>query len=495
MTAALPPRSWWPLAIVSVVLYALATTQLTRRHQQAIAGGVFALVWFAPAMQWMWFLTAPGYVVAIVVFASFHAIAAAAAPSGRWSTIGRPAAHTLAEVIRLSFPFGGVPLANVGLTQVGGPLLAVARVGGVIALTWLVFQTGFSLAAMVESKRTTSSPAVTPRLAFSALGVVVVVIVAGLVAPRGRDHADPLTIAAVQGGGEQGTHALDVPASEVFAAHLAATSTISPSDGIDVVVWPENGIDVNDAPFDGSSAYDAITAEADRLGVPFTVGITIDSEFSQHPVDGHFVNAQVIVTPTGEITGVYEKVKIVPFGEYAPFRDQLAALGAPMDLIPLDAIRGQDPSVLTLPDGTTMGVVISWEVFFGDRGREAGAGHLIINPTNGSSYTGTTLQNQQVASSKLRAVENGRWVIQASPTGYSGFIDPSGRLVDRSEIGERRVMVGKVTPRSGLTWYRALGDRPWQAAVVAVLAWSLWAHRRRESTSATGSGAELSTWA
>ena len=60
--------------------------------------------------------------------------------------IGRPAAHTLAEALRFSFPFGGVPLASLGISQVGGPFLGVARIGGVILITWLVFQLGFALA-------------------------------------------------------------------------------------------------------------------------------------------------------------------------------------------------------------------------------------------------------------------------------------------------------------------------------------------------------------
>ncbi len=77
-----------------------------------------------------------------LLFAGFHAAAAAVAPTGPWRTIGRPAAHTLVEAIRLGFPFGGVPLATLGISQAGGPLLGIARVGGVILITWVVFQVG-----------------------------------------------------------------------------------------------------------------------------------------------------------------------------------------------------------------------------------------------------------------------------------------------------------------------------------------------------------------
>ena len=60
-------------------------------------------------MAWMWSLTIPGYFAAVVVFAGFHALAATVSPQGPWRVIGRPAAHTLAEALRLVFPFGGVP--------------------------------------------------------------------------------------------------------------------------------------------------------------------------------------------------------------------------------------------------------------------------------------------------------------------------------------------------------------------------------------------------
>ena len=63
--------------------------------------------------------------------------------------IGRPAAHTLAEALRLFFPFGGVPLATLPIGQSDGPLAGVVRVGGVILLTWVVFQIGFALAGPV----------------------------------------------------------------------------------------------------------------------------------------------------------------------------------------------------------------------------------------------------------------------------------------------------------------------------------------------------------
>ena len=158
----------------------------------------------------------------------------------------------------------------------------------------------------------------------------------------------------------------------------------------------------------------------------------------------------------------YEKVRRVPFGEYVPLRSLLETLGAPVDQIGRDAVAGTGPAVIELPDGTELGVVISWEVFFGGRAREGvelGA-EAILNPTNGSSYTGTIVQTQQVASSRLRAVENGRWVVQAAPTGFTAVIDAGGDVLERTSISERRVVYTDIELRSGLTWYTEPRRRP-----------------------------------
>jgi apolipoprotein N-acyltransferase len=479
VASSLPPWGWWPLAFVGVIVFETALGSEPTRLQRAGLGFVFGAVWMAFGLGWMWFLTAPGYIVVVALFASFHALAATVAPTGPWRTIGRPAAHTLAEIIRITLPFGGVPLATLGISQAGGPLLGLARIGGVILITWVVFQVGFSLAGpapavpSIAAKRRKSAKGQPHGVV--ALAAIAVLIVLAAIAPEGRgSDTATLTIAAVQGGGEQGTRALDVPSSRVTQALLDATATIQPNDQLDLVVWPENGIDVDGEPFAGSSDQQAVADEAARLGVPLSVGVTEDSEFSSHPTEGSFVNAQVVVTPVGEVISRYEKIKRVPFGEYVPFRGTLEALGAPLDQIPSDATSGRDPATIALTDGTELGVMISWEVFFGGRGRDAAGGAILLNPTNGASYTGTILQTQQVASSRLRAVETGRWIVQVAPTGFSAFVSSDGAVLQRTGISERAIITADVPLRTGKTWYTRFGDAPWILIAVALLGVALW---------------------
>jgi apolipoprotein N-acyltransferase len=191
----------------------------------------------------------------------------------------------------------------------------------------------------------------------------------------------------------------------------------------------------------------------------------------------------VVVTPDGQVTSRYDKVRRVPFGEYVPLRGFLDALGAPVDEVPTNAIAGTGPAILDLPDGTRLGVVISWEVFFGGRARDGvkHGGEFILNPTNGASYTGTIVQTQQVASSRLRAIETGRWLVQVSPTGFSELVTPDGEVIDRTAVSEQAIVGGTVELRTGYTWYVRAGDAPFIIALLAVFAgaWIATLSRRR----------------
>lgn len=487
----LPPWGFWPLAFVGIALFETSLGELAPARSRAARGWLFAAAWMLPGMAWMWSLTVPGYFAAVAVFAGYHAVAATLAPQGTWRVIGRPAAHTLAEALRLVFPFGGVPLATLPIGQADGPFAAVVRVGGVVVLTWFVFQVGFALAGpspfvpqLVRRRGRTGAGRWHGVFGLSA--AVVVLLVAATIAPDGIGAASPsvLRVAIVQGGGPQGTHAINSDPRVVFERHLAATRTIQPGSA-DVVVWPENVIDV--ATFADSAELTDVTEQAARIGAPLAVGVTEDA-----PND-HFVNAEVVVTPDGEVVSRYEKVHRVPFGEYMPMRGLLHALGAPTDLVPRDAAAGDNPAYLDIPLATATvraATVISWEVFFSSRtgdGIEHG-GTFIFNPTNGSSYSGTILQSQQIASSRLRGIENGRWVVQVSPTGFSAFVSPSGDVFERTGVSEQMVISRTISLSSGRTWYSYVNDTWWALLMllVALGSWVVpgraWLARRRATS-------------
>ena len=450
----LPPWGWWPLACIGIAIFARITISgIARKRTQFLLGTIFAFGWFAPGMCWMWFLTPPGYVIAVILFAAFHGVASVVGSRSMYPLVALPLAHALAETFRFSFPFGGVPLASLAISQSASPLVGIVRIGGPLLLTFCVLQIGFALSQLV----------VAPKMKHLAVfgAIVALVVCAGIVAPNGNDTGETRTIAAVQGGGPQGTLAINTNPRDVVERHLAATRAIT-STNLDMVIWPENVIDVAD--FYASVERTEIAEQAARLNAPFVVGITEDMNAR------YFTNAQIVVNEDGTLGDRYDKVRRVPFGEFVPLRGLLETLGAPVDRIPRDALAGSDIAQLQVAD-TTVGVVISWEVFFSGRaneGVEAG-GSVLVNPTNGSSYTGTILQTQQIASSRLRAIENGRWLVQVSPTGFSAFISPTGEVFDRTGVSEQRVLERTINLRTGRTLYSNLGDLPFIVLMVAIL--------------------------
>jgi apolipoprotein N-acyltransferase len=274
----------------------------------------------------------------------------------------------------------------------------------------------------------------------------------------------------VQGGGPQGTRAIDTDERVVFERHLEASEAIETP--VDLVLWPEDVVDV-EGPVEAAREGGELADLARELGAPIVAGVV------EGVNDEHFANASVLIDADGEITGRYDKVHRVPFGEYAPMRSLIERF-APDTLTERDALIGDGPARLDTPAGE-MAVAISWEIFFGDRVREGveGGGEIVLNPTNGSSFTGTLVQTQQVASSRMRAIENGRWVVQVAPTGFSAVIDADGDVLQRSRISERVVLQATVGQRSGTTLYTRLGLLPaWIVAAASLAAGWAWSRRR-----------------
>ena len=447
LAASLPPWGWWPLAFVGLVLldHLIADQPAWTRFRRGwwVAAGLLF-----PTMSWIFTFTAPGYVIAASYYAALFGLACMASPPtapARW--VALPGAWMLAEADRGRWPFGGVPVSRLAMGQLDTPFVNVVRVGGPLLLDLLTVAVGMLAAAAIVRHW---------RAAGAGAALVVVVVLVGVVAPRGHDIA-PLRIAAVQGGGPQGTRFFDAEAQIVYQRHVDATTLVQPP--VDVILWPENVVNI-DGRVTNNAVGDELSAIASRFHATLIVG-TVEGDANG------FHNSAVAIDPDGNFIDRYEKVRRVPFGEYVPLRWLLEPF-AGGSLIQRDAYDGHDPPVLHTPAGN-FGVDISWEVFFADRTRAAigNGGEVLLNPTNGASFHGSIIQSQQIASSRLQAIETGRWVVQAAPTGFSAVITPSGHIVERSGISERRVIEQTIERRSGQTLATRLGD--WPALVLAVL--------------------------
>jgi apolipoprotein N-acyltransferase len=231
-----------------------------------------------------------------------------------------------------------------------------------------------------------------------------------------------------------------------------------------------------DRPLAGSPQAALLSRLARQLDATLVVGVTEPASVTATA----FRNEIVAWGPNGHIVGVFEKVHRVPFGEYVPLRSIFSRF-ANLSGVPVDAIPGHGTGLMRTPAGP-LGLLVSFEVFYAGRSHEsvrAGA-QLLAVPTNTSSYSTSQVPTQEVAAAIVQAVETGRDLVQAAPTGFSTVVTQRGVVLQRSTLGRRQVLFATVALRRGLTPYDHWGDLP--VLVLAALALIAgWARQLRYS--------------
>ncbi len=363
LALSLPPWGFWVLAFPAAGLLWWRLGGL-RPRTRLWAGWLAGLGAFVPGLMFARAFTLAGAVVLIAVEALFVGVACLAVPRGPVvaRALAFPAALTLAEAARQTWPFGGLPIGGVFLGQADGPVLGVARLGGPLGLTAAVYVGGVAAGALglgvvraarshrrvVEFDRLHPEPGrATPwRRAVAGLGTLAatgVVALVGLVgggvvaahAPDGGPVVRTVTAAAVQGGGVRGFRKSQVDPSTVLYAAVAATDRLLPRPGVDppaLVLWPEDVVSL-DQPLADDPEQGALSRLAVALHATLVVGVTENVSTTA------FRNEVVAFGPDGAIVDRYEKVHRVPFGEYVPYRSFFAHLGN-LSAVPLDAVPG-----------------------------------------------------------------------------------------------------------------------------------------------------------
>lgn len=454
-----------------------------------IVGGTVGAVWFGITLRWAAAFSGPGVVLLVLLQAAFPAGAAMLTPPGRGRLLAFPGAVVLTEALRHRWPLGGLPLSSLALGQVSGPLAGSAVVFGSLGVL-LLLAGAASLIVVAATRPAWPALLVTATAAAVLAGPVLLPAAIGT-----RPTAPPFEVAALQGGGPRGVTAVQAGPGEparVFERHLTVAAGLAPGPAL--LLWPEDTVDVAGR-FVGSDAQALLGNLASSLETLVIAGVIEDAEVRSRPVR-RFRNAAVVVGPGGAIEDRYDKVHRVPFGEYVPWRDVVGRV-VDLSLIPRDAVPGEGPGLLATSRGD-LGVMISFEGLFAARARaavRAGATVLLV-PTNASSYATDDVPAQQLAAARLRAIETGRPLVMAAPTGYSAVVGPDGRVLSRSELGVPAAVRALVTPRSGSTPYVVSGDTPVVLTALLLLCLGWWraargrppggraddAHRVRAST-------------
>jgi apolipoprotein N-acyltransferase len=389
-----------------------------------------------------------------------------------------PSCWLLTEWLRSWQALGG-PWAVFGASQWQHPaILALAAVGGAWLISFVLVLANVAIVLAIESLPRVGAavvPGAAPRLGLAGLGVAAALASVGA-GPLAFALTPPspavrqVTIAMVQPGVVSNTSLAD-HASQALTAELSRDGTIG---GVrpDLIVWGESSIN-EDLTLPKSHAllsqFEALSAE-DGADLLVNQDTTV-------PGKGH-EKWSVLVGPNG-IKGIYIKTRLVPFGEYIPFRQQLGWLTKISKAASSNMIPGTGAHLLYATDreGRTLpiGDLICFESAFPDMARvdtDKGA-QLIVYQSATSTFQGTWGPDQHASLGAVRAAETGRPVVQAALTGDTVAYDARGRLL--AWMGQDGH--GVVTVRLGLpaasarTVYDRLGDYvPWAALAIVVAA-------------------------
>jgi apolipoprotein N-acyltransferase len=468
-----PDPGWWVLAAPAVAGLAVAARGASTRWG-ALLGLVTGLGCFVPLLHWSGaYVGSLPWLALAVSQACFVAVVGAAlpwawrVPGGRAGTVLAVAGlWVLGEGLRARLPFGGFPWGRVAFSQSDAPTLGWAAVGGAPLVSAVVAAAGGCLAvAVVELLR---RPARFPVRVGVCAAVAVGLVAAGPLALTLGDVGSGGTSREVRVAAVQG----DVPAAgldfnaqrrAVLDYHVRATLTFAEavragrSPAPDLVVWPENASDID--PLRNLDAYTEIERAADAVGVPLLVGAVLEG-----PGD-RVSNTAIVWGPSASASpgpgDRYVKRHPVPFGEYIPYRSFFRIFSPDVDLVARDFAAGDRAGVLQLGPAR-IGDVICFEVAYDDIVRDVvtGGADLLVVQTNNATFGYTDESVQQIAMSRLRAVEAGRAVVHVSTVGVSGLVEPDGRVVAGTRLFTPAVLQSTLPLRTGFTVATRLGVLP-----------------------------------
>lgn len=308
--------------------------------------------------------------------------------------------------------------------------------------------------------------------------VGLVLPVAGALAARSlvSDKAEEgtATVAVIQGNvpragldfNSQRRAVLDHHARETerLAAKVKAGKAAQP----DFVLWPENSSDID--PFRNPDAYAVIDQAARAIGAPISVGGVVEK-------NGKLYNEQILWDPVKGPGATYDKRQVQPFGEYLPMRSLLGAINENWtSMVRQDFSRGDKPGVFTMA-GTRVGLATCYEAAFDWAVRDTvthGA-QIISVPSNNATFDRSEMTYQQLAMSRVRAVEHSRTVTVPVTSGVSAMIMPDGRITQRTGMFVADSLVQKVPLRSSETPATRFGIAPEMVLVLIAAGGLGWA--------------------
>jgi len=250
---------------------------------------------------------------------------------------------------------------------------------------------------------------------------------------------------------------------------LTTQSAAKSAEKISLVVWPESP-----APFfTNEKRFRDPMSDMARQTKAWTVVGAIGTQESETqkspPADPPEFNSAALISPTGEWTARYDKVHLVPFGEYLPFPSVFSFAGG---LTKEVGQFGHGASRAALDAGDEkLGVFICYESIFPGEVRQFAdnGAQVFVNISNDAWYGDSGAYAQHLNQTRMRAIENNRWLLSATDTGVTASIDPWGRVVTQIPRKERMALLAPYALNSDTTFYTRHGDWfAWACAIISV---------------------------
>ena len=480
------------------------TLQPLTLKQGTALGYVCGFVWYLGNCYWIYQtmnlyggLTKPVAAGILVLFCLYlglyHALFATVVVTLRRSRLGGQGALLLSPFVWVAVELAraritGLPWDLLGITQVDNPLLIrLAPITGAYGISFVIMAVNalWLVRISVRERRFTR-----PALTLAGVAIILIYLLAlhGLRSPIGSPASatatlvqENLEVGAANTGPEPSEQQMlesfsylsQHPASKFFVGipELPGTPTIvmlrgnSLGEGSEskvpsavatnLIVWPESP-----APFEEIDPQfrAAVSALARSTQAPVIVG-NIGFERTGGTARGYkMFNSASFVDADGKFVGRYDKMHLVPFGEYVPFKDFLFfAKNLLNEVGTFNA--GQERTVFTT-GGHGYGTFICYESVFGDEVRqfvERGA-DVLVNISNDGWYGDTSAAWQHLNMVRMRAIENHRWVLRATNTGVTAAINPNGRVMTAAPRHVRTAIAVRFGYEHDLTFYTVHGD-------------------------------------
>jgi apolipoprotein N-acyltransferase len=501
------------LAWVALVPLLIAAPQASRRDA-FVLGWIAGLTFFTGSLHWLtntmvnyghlppWlsyallllFTTYLGvyiglFALAVRVLAERPAWLRLVAAPAVWTTLEFTRAHLLT----------GFPWATFGYSQATTlPLIQIADTVGVYGLSYVLVLVNVAIAQALAALLPRAEmplpipvasfvPMDTPfprRAVFGPLAAAVLLLNGVLIyghwrlgeLSRTASTENPVKVAVIQGNIDQHQKWDPAHLRETVAQYQTLTRD-AVAQRPDLVVWPESAMPFF---FEREEAYrNDLIAFTERQGVPLLFGSpALDTPHGEPP---RLYNSAYMISPHGAVVGRYDKLHLVPFGEYVPLAPLLFFIDQMADGIG-EFVPGARPTIFDL-DRARLGVMICFEVVFPDLTRRAvlGGASLMAAITNDAWFGYSAAPYQHLEMVAFRAVENRVPFARAANTGISGFIDATGRIFDTSDLFVPSARTASLVPRIGTTFYTRHGDVfAWLCVgfTAAVFWWHTWSGSR-----------------